>query len=107
MSRTWILKGKGLKFRSPQELLDTMDGKNKCYPDNTLGLLRFIRNLHQHYPKEAAEMDPLMLFPNLLDITTTVAPTPKNCEEDPPLSVQESPRIATLPTAKDGYAECI
>ncbi|XP_034085226.1 serine/threonine-protein kinase/endoribonuclease IRE1-like isoform X2 [Gymnodraco acuticeps] len=48
MSRTWILKGKGLKFTSPQELLDKMDGKKKCYPENTLGLLRFIRNLHEH-----------------------------------------------------------
>ncbi|KAI9543490.1 hypothetical protein NQZ68_012141 [Dissostichus eleginoides] len=29
----------------PPELLDKMDVKKKCYPDNTLGLLRCIRNL--------------------------------------------------------------
>ncbi|XP_070710490.1 probable serine/threonine-protein kinase irlC isoform X3 [Pempheris klunzingeri] len=30
------------------ELVQKMDSKNKAYPDNTLGLLRFIRNLHEH-----------------------------------------------------------
>ncbi|KAI9543488.1 hypothetical protein NQZ68_012139 [Dissostichus eleginoides] len=50
----------------PPELLDKMDGKKKCYPDNTLGLLRCIRNLI-HYPKEAAELDLLMMFPNLME----------------------------------------
>ncbi|KAK1889842.1 Serine/threonine-protein kinase/endoribonuclease IRE1 [Dissostichus eleginoides] len=111
----------------PPELLDKMDGKKKCYPDNTLGLLRCIRNLI-HYPKEAAELDLLMMFPNLMEyayifakskgwnnetplmemcrtelsqidgITTIVASTPKNSEADVPLSVQESPRISTQPT---------
>ncbi|KAF1391178.1 hypothetical protein PFLUV_G00039220 [Perca fluviatilis] len=32
----------------PPELVQKMDAKNKAYPDNTLGLLRFIRNLHEH-----------------------------------------------------------
>ncbi|KAF3836988.1 hypothetical protein F7725_004452 [Dissostichus mawsoni] len=115
------------KATFPQELLDKMDGKKKCYPDNTLGLLRCIRNLH-HHPKEAAKLDLLMMFPNLMEyvyifakskgwnnetplmemcrtelsqidgITTIVASTPKNSEADVPLSVQESPRISTQPT---------
>ncbi|KAL3046500.1 hypothetical protein OYC64_004487 [Pagothenia borchgrevinki] len=110
----------GWKHTFPPELLEKMDGKTRCYPDNTLGLLRCIRNLI-HYPKEAAKLDLLMMFPNLMEyvylfakskgwnnetplmemcrtevsqidgITTIVASTPKNCEEDIPLSVQESP----------------
>lgn len=32
----------------PPELMKKLDGKKKAYPDNTLGLLRFIRNLHEH-----------------------------------------------------------
>ncbi|XP_039655113.1 sensor for unfolded proteins in the ER ire1-like [Perca fluviatilis] len=36
------------KNKCPPELVQKMDAKNKAYPDNTLGLLRFIRNLHEH-----------------------------------------------------------
>ncbi|CAI5668666.1 unnamed protein product [Oreochromis niloticus] len=36
------------KNKFPQELVRKMDGR-KPYPENTLGLLRFIRNLHEHY----------------------------------------------------------
>uniref|UniRef100_A0A673NGK3 Coiled-coil domain containing 149a n=1 Tax=Sinocyclocheilus rhinocerous TaxID=307959 RepID=A0A673NGK3_9TELE len=31
----------------PSELVQKLDGKKKAYPENTLGLLRFIRNLHE------------------------------------------------------------
>lgn len=31
----------------PQELVQKLEGK-KPYTENTLGLLRFIRNLHEH-----------------------------------------------------------
>ncbi|KAI4792191.1 hypothetical protein KUCAC02_033551 [Chaenocephalus aceratus] len=103
----------------PRELLDKMGGKKKCYPDNTLGLLRCIRNLH-HHAKEAAELDLLRMFPNLMEyvyifaknkgwnnetplmemcrtevsqidgITTIVASTLKNREEDILLSPPRS-----------------
>uniref|UniRef100_A0A3Q1IX32 Uncharacterized protein n=2 Tax=Anabas testudineus TaxID=64144 RepID=A0A3Q1IX32_ANATE len=53
------------KNKFPEELVQKMDAKNKAYPDNTLGLLRFIRNLHEHYAKDAAQVDVLMLFPDL------------------------------------------
>ncbi|XP_030578569.1 serine/threonine-protein kinase/endoribonuclease IRE1-like isoform X2 [Archocentrus centrarchus] len=36
------------KNKFPQELVQKMDGKKKAYPENMLGLLRFIRNLHEH-----------------------------------------------------------
>lgn len=42
-----------------------MDAKNKAYPENPLGLMRFIRNLHEHYAKDAAQVDLTGLFPNL------------------------------------------
>ncbi|KAI3376480.1 hypothetical protein L3Q82_016937 [Scortum barcoo] len=53
------------KNKFPQELVQKMDAKNKAYPDNTLGLLRFIRNLHEHYAKDAAQVDVMKIFPDL------------------------------------------
>ncbi|XP_041821068.1 sensor for unfolded proteins in the ER ire1-like isoform X2 [Chelmon rostratus] len=53
------------KNKFPQELVQKMDAKNKAYPDNTLGLLRFIRNLHEHYAKDAAQVDVMTIFPDL------------------------------------------
>ncbi|XP_030578615.1 serine/threonine-protein kinase/endoribonuclease IRE1a-like isoform X2 [Archocentrus centrarchus] len=53
------------KNKFPQELLQKVDSKKKPYPENTLGLLRFIRNLHEHYAKDAAQIDVLALFPDL------------------------------------------
>ncbi|KAM4536835.1 uncharacterized protein PAE49_021278 isoform 1-T2 [Odontesthes bonariensis] len=53
------------KTKFPQELVQKMDGKKKAYTENTLGLLRFVRNLHEHYAKDAAEIDVLVLFPDL------------------------------------------
>ncbi|XP_055369760.1 serine/threonine-protein kinase/endoribonuclease IRE1-like isoform X2 [Betta splendens] len=53
------------KHKFPQELVQKMDGKRKSYPENTLGLLRFIRNLHEHYIKDAAQVDLMTLFPDL------------------------------------------
>ncbi|XP_039466056.1 uncharacterized protein LOC120439293 isoform X1 [Oreochromis aureus] len=52
------------KNKFPQELVLKMDGR-KPYPETTLGLLRFIRNLHEHNRKEAPETDVLVLFPDL------------------------------------------
>ncbi|XP_041842557.1 uncharacterized protein LOC121640764 isoform X2 [Melanotaenia boesemani] len=51
------------KNKFPEQLIQKMDGKKK-YTENILGLLRFIRNFHEHY-KEAAEVDVLALFPDL------------------------------------------
>ncbi|XP_018546020.2 uncharacterized protein LOC108892768 isoform X5 [Lates calcarifer] len=53
------------KNKFPPELVQKMDAKNKAYPENTLGLLRFIRNLHEHYPKDAAQVDVMTIFPDL------------------------------------------
>uniref|UniRef100_A0A8C6V441 Uncharacterized protein n=1 Tax=Neogobius melanostomus TaxID=47308 RepID=A0A8C6V441_9GOBI len=53
------------KTKFSKELIQTMDKRGKIYPENTLGLLRFIRNLHEHYPKDAAQVDVMALFPNL------------------------------------------
>ncbi|XP_050959000.1 uncharacterized protein LOC127160397 isoform X2 [Labeo rohita] len=36
------------KTKLSPELVQKLDGKKKPYPENTLGLLRFIRNLHEH-----------------------------------------------------------
>ncbi|XP_030287473.1 serine/threonine-protein kinase/endoribonuclease IRE2-like isoform X6 [Sparus aurata] len=46
------------------ELVKKMDPKNK-YDDSTLAFLRFIRNLHEHYPEDAANVDLMSMFPDL------------------------------------------
>ncbi|KAF5907045.1 serine/threonine-protein kinase ppk4-like [Clarias magur] len=53
------------KTKLPSELVQKLDGKKKAYSENTLGLLRFIRNLHEHYPEEADKLN-LTTFPDLL-----------------------------------------
>nr|XP_004554462.1 serine/threonine-protein kinase ppk4 isoform X2 [Maylandia zebra] len=60
------------KNKFSQELVRDMDGR-KPYPENMLALLRFIRNLHEHYPKEAAQIDVLALFPDLFGCVYTFA----------------------------------
>ncbi|KAL4006618.1 ferritin heavy chain [Sarotherodon galilaeus] len=60
------------KNKFPQELVQAMDGR-KPYPENMLALLRFIRNLHEHYAKEAAQIDVLALFPDLFGCVYTFA----------------------------------
>ncbi|KAL4006608.1 MFS transporter (organic cation transporter) [Sarotherodon galilaeus] len=60
------------KNKFPQELVRVMDGR-KPYPENMLALLRFIRNLHEHYAKEAAQIDVLALFPDLFGCVYTFA----------------------------------
>ncbi|XP_069561260.1 uncharacterized protein [Brachyistius frenatus] len=103
------------KNKFPAELVQRMDGKKKAYPENTLGLLRFIRNLHEHYLKDAAQVDVMALFPDLFgciykfaktrgwnletplkemfqreDISSTFAMLSTNAEEDLGVPVQES-----------------
>ncbi|XP_019134976.2 uncharacterized protein LOC104939709 isoform X6 [Larimichthys crocea] len=63
------------KDKFPPELVQKMDAKNKAYPDNTLGLLRFIRNLHEHYAKDAAQVDVMALFPDLFGCVYKFAKT--------------------------------
>uniref|UniRef100_A0A671YUU5 Serine/threonine-protein kinase ppk4-like n=1 Tax=Sparus aurata TaxID=8175 RepID=A0A671YUU5_SPAAU len=46
------------------ELVKKMDPKNR-YDDSTLAFLRFIRNLHVHYPEDAASVDLMSMFPDL------------------------------------------
>ncbi|XP_041740668.1 uncharacterized protein LOC121572712 [Coregonus clupeaformis] len=50
------------KFLS--DLMKKMDGK-KPYPENMLGLLRFIRNLHEHYAEDLESVDLMKMFPDL------------------------------------------
>ncbi|XP_067278117.1 probable serine/threonine-protein kinase irlE isoform X2 [Pseudorasbora parva] len=53
------------KTKLPSELVQKLDGKKKSYPENTLGLLRFIRNLHEHYPEDAESIHLMDSFPDL------------------------------------------
>ncbi|XP_016346136.1 serine/threonine-protein kinase PAK 2-like [Sinocyclocheilus anshuiensis] len=53
------------KTKLPSELIQKLDGKKKGYPENTLGLLRFIRNLHEHYPEDAESINLMASFPDL------------------------------------------
>ncbi|XP_076852140.1 uncharacterized protein LOC143504806 [Brachyhypopomus gauderio] len=53
------------KAKFPSELVQKMDSKKKPYPENTLGLLRFIRNMHEHYSEDAEKTNLMTLFPDL------------------------------------------
>ncbi|KAF4110551.1 2-5A-dependent ribonuclease-like [Onychostoma macrolepis] len=53
------------KTKLASNLVQKLDGKKKPYPENTLGLLRFIRNLHEHYPEDAESINLMASFPDL------------------------------------------
>ncbi|XP_056225762.1 uncharacterized protein LOC130164813 [Seriola aureovittata] len=61
------------KNKFPPELVQKMDSRKKPYHENTLGLLRFIRNLHEHYAKDAAQVDVMTIFPDLFGCVFTFA----------------------------------
>uniref|UniRef100_A0A3B4TUM7 Uncharacterized LOC111231614 n=1 Tax=Seriola dumerili TaxID=41447 RepID=A0A3B4TUM7_SERDU len=46
------------------ELVEKMDRNKKAYPEHIFGLLRFIRNLHEHL-EDAGKVDLMSLFPDL------------------------------------------
>ncbi|XP_068569559.1 serine/threonine-protein kinase/endoribonuclease ire-1 [Cebidichthys violaceus] len=93
------------KEKFPPELVKELEGK-KPYSKHVLGLVRFIRNLHVHYPKDAAKCDLMLMFPDLFECVYTfdkirgwtVTPTEK-CGEDLNTPVQESQSSSTQPTA--------
>ncbi|KAL7375636.1 hypothetical protein ABVT39_021171 [Epinephelus coioides] len=103
----------------PQLLVQKMDGKKRGnpYPENTLGLLRCIRNLHEHYEEDAAQVDVMKILPDLFgcvykfaktrgwnsetplkqlfqreDITTSFTKLSISPEEHLTVPVQESPQ---------------
>ncbi|XP_063045715.1 serine/threonine-protein kinase/endoribonuclease ire-1-like isoform X1 [Engraulis encrasicolus] len=50
----------------PPEIRQKLDVKQrKAYPENTLALLRFIRNLYEHHAEDAEKIDLMGLFPDL------------------------------------------
>ncbi|XP_019908030.2 serine/threonine-protein kinase ppk4 isoform X2 [Esox lucius] len=53
------------KSKVPSELIKTMDSRKKPYPENTLGLLRFLRNLHEHHADSFERVDVMTMFPDL------------------------------------------
>lgn len=53
------------KSKFPSELVQKLEKKTEPYPENMLGLLRFMRNLHEHHEADAAENNPMVLFPDL------------------------------------------
>ncbi|KAM6949268.1 uncharacterized protein FYW47_015673 [Aplochiton taeniatus] len=53
------------KIKLPSDLVEKLEGKKKSYPENTLGLLRFIRNLHEHYAEDATSVEIMETFPDL------------------------------------------
>ncbi|XP_067257445.1 probable serine/threonine-protein kinase irlE [Chanodichthys erythropterus] len=53
------------KTKLPSELVQKLDGTKKAYPENTLGLLRFIRNLHEHYKGDAVKINLMTTFLDL------------------------------------------
>ncbi|XP_026124103.1 serine/threonine-protein kinase/endoribonuclease IRE1-like isoform X2 [Carassius auratus] len=53
-----------LQFQS--DLVQQMEKeRHRSYPENTLGLLRFIRNLHEHNKVDALKINLMVVFPDL------------------------------------------
>ncbi|XP_041738465.1 uncharacterized protein LOC121571181 [Coregonus clupeaformis] len=52
------------RSKLPSDLMNKMEGK-KPYPENMLGLLCFIRNLHEHYAEDLESVDLMKMFPDL------------------------------------------
>ncbi|XP_070785861.1 serine/threonine-protein kinase/endoribonuclease IRE1-like [Enoplosus armatus] len=77
------------------EVVQKLEGKKKAYPENMLGLLQFIQNLHEHYPEDAAKVDLMLLFPDLFGCAYKLAKS-QEWNLEPPLkemfttSVQET-----------------
>ncbi|XP_070710489.1 uncharacterized protein [Pempheris klunzingeri] len=53
------------KNKFPTKLMEKVDKHGKGYPEHTLGLLRFIRNLHEHYVDDLDKIDLMSMFPDL------------------------------------------
>ncbi|KAG8004702.1 Serine/threonine-protein kinase/endoribonuclease IRE1 [Nibea albiflora] len=58
----------------PSELVKMLeDYRRGPYPDNMLGLLRFIRNAYQHHPVDVAKVDLVSMFPHLFECAYMLA----------------------------------
>ncbi|XP_027132669.1 probable serine/threonine-protein kinase irlB isoform X2 [Larimichthys crocea] len=68
------------------ELVEKLEGKKKKkpYPDDMLGLLRFIRNLYEHYAEDAAKVDLVSMFPDLFGCAYKFAKS-QGWNSEPPL----------------------
>ncbi|XP_075968400.1 serine/threonine-protein kinase/endoribonuclease IRE2-like isoform X2 [Anarhichas minor] len=96
------------KEKFPPEVVQNVEDKKKPYPENVVGLLRFIRILREHYRKDAAKCNLMSMFPGLFGGVWTFAKSkgwaevltpPERCGEDLNFPVQESQSIYTKPTA--------
>ncbi|CAL8324038.1 unnamed protein product [Boreogadus saida] len=53
------------KNKFPPELVQKMETVKRNYSENTAGLLRFIRNLHEHHREDTGHIDLMAIFPHL------------------------------------------
>ncbi|XP_060886937.1 uncharacterized protein LOC132958240 [Labrus mixtus] len=116
------------KHQFPEELVQRVEGKKKFYSEDILGLLRFIRNLHEHYEEDAANLDLLSMFPDLFggvyisaksqgwntkpslkkffrteefprdNITSRSAAPPTNPDQHVSCPIQETQQVSTKPS---------
>ncbi|KAG7330133.1 hypothetical protein KOW79_006355 [Hemibagrus wyckioides] len=61
------------KTKLPSELVQKIEDKKKPYPENTLGLLRFIRIMREHYSEDAKTTDLMAIFPDLFETAFIIA----------------------------------
>ncbi|XP_058250787.1 uncharacterized protein LOC131356051 isoform X1 [Hemibagrus wyckioides] len=61
------------KTKLPSELVQKIEDKKKPYPENTLGLLRFIRIMREHYAEDAKTIDLMAFFPDLFEAAFIIA----------------------------------
>ncbi|KAM4564904.1 serine/threonine-protein kinase/endoribonuclease IRE1-like [Fundulus diaphanus] len=80
------------KDKFDKDLVEDMEKKRGIpYSENTVGLLRFIRNLCEHRYKEASKINILALFPDLFECVYTFAKSQRWNEKAPLKEMFPSP----------------
>ncbi|XP_040886646.1 serine/threonine-protein kinase/endoribonuclease IRE1 isoform X2 [Toxotes jaculatrix] len=79
----------------PKELVQKEEDKKKPYPENIPGLLRFIRNCYEHRAEDIANVDVMVIFPDLFGCVYTFAKSQGWNSETPLKKLFQIKKLAT------------